>query len=128
MLRVKAIQGEPTRFRVEGNSVQCGNCGRMFNTRLRTELGDGVGCPKCGAALRRRWHLCDIAAHDLAGECDCEFYQMTKLKEVRRMTKEERMSFDDRCHHLEAARTFALDVALHAHRKVNQVEREECAP
>lgn len=77
----------------------------------------GDPCPRCGGALEARWHKVDIARCDLNGECGCEHFQMTLFKELKRLTKAQRALGPFRCAHIEAAREFALDVAVAGHEK-----------
>lgn len=130
MLRVKAIPGEATRYWVESNSLQCVSaaCGHLLNRRWRHVPFDATGaklpprrhevgdpCPRCGSALDLRFHVVDIASYGYSGQCSCEFFQYSCEPKVARLPKDQQGAGEFRCHHIRAARDFALDVALHAH-------------
>ena len=117
MLRVMAIAGEPTRFHVESNSLQCVKCERLFNRRLNPDLHVGGKCPKCSGQLDVRFHLVDIAANDMAGKCSCEFHQYRVQPELNHIPIAERAQSRHKCAHVDAARAFALDVALKLHER-----------
>lgn len=127
MLRVKAIESEPTRFHVESGTLTCVNpqCGATYNRRTRHRLvADqrqptdylhiGDKCPKCSGYLDVRFMLVDIAANNLNGGCSCEFFSFVQGPALAKLLPSERAMGKCRCSHIEAARQFALDVALHA--------------
>lgn len=145
MLRVKAIPGEPTRFWVESGTLQCTDpqCGKSYNRRTRHRLIPGqahptdylhIGdaCPACGSTLDVRFHVCDLAAFNNNGQCGCEFFSFVHAPALARMLPSEQGAGRCRCSHLEAARSFALDVALKAHEhdryRGARGQREEAQP
>lgn len=87
----------------------------VVGLKLKAFRQPGEQCPKCGAALDNRWHKVDIARNDLNGECGCEHFQFTLRKELRKVSKEDRAMGLCRCAHIEAARDFAIDVAVATH-------------
>lgn len=122
MLRVIKEDGSPTRFFVESNCLQCGNhqCVKLFNKYLKQGLHSGMKCPKCGGMLDHRWHLVDIAEFNGNGFCGCEFFAFRQQPLLTRATPAEQGMGKWRCKHIVAARDFALDVALRAHRYDNK--------
>ncbi len=118
-MKVLHIAGEPTRFRVEGASLECGHCKRLFS-RLKTayaKLKPGDHCPVCeeekvvqavaeqaGWAhaatfnegpvdnvprLGVRWHLVDIALWHPIGQCSCEGWMFHRKPEVEKLSPSE---------------------------------------
>ena len=146
MLRVMAIVGESTRFHVESNTLQCTDpqCGKMYNRRTRHRLVPGqahptdylhIGdpCPACGTGtLDVRFHVCDLESYNCNGGCSCEFFSFVHAPALSRMLPSEQGAGRCRCSHLEAARSFALDVALKAHEhdryRDARGQREEAQP
>lgn len=129
MLRVKAIQGEPTRFWVESNTLQCMNtrCAKLYTRHQRhrlipkqsqptSYLRSGDACPECGAKLEKRYHVVDISSNHSNGSCGCEYFEFVHAPKLKNLSPAERGAGKHRCSHIIAAREFALDVALHAHR------------
>lgn len=116
MMHAKVIPGEPTRFYVSSNRYGCTECNARFLISENSFMGEGMACPKCGRGkVELRYHLCDIAAYDLAGMCSCEWHQFSVKPKLDKMSKERRLSNPIRCAHLEYARNFALDVLLKLH-------------
>ena len=145
MLRVKAIPGEPTRFWVESNTLVCTSpeCSRTYNRKQRHRLVPnqssptdylhiGDPCPVCGATLDVRFHVVDIASNNCNGQCGCEFFSFTHAPALAKLLPSDRGMGKHRCSHIEAARQFALDVALHGHEyeryKDAGRQREEAQP
>ena len=130
MLKVAHIEGEPTRFRVEGNSFRCSVCPARFLKRENSMMAVGMECPKCHKGkIEERWHLVDIASLDTNGFCDCEWFQYSVLTKVKKMSREQRIAHPLTCAHIPIARAFALDVALNLHlweqRKGKPVDEED---
>ena len=169
MLRVKAVDGEPTRFWVESNTLQCVNpqCAKQYSRLTRHQLIQGQKEPTdklhigdlCPACVRRhedwaescrivvhsdsytlapqekkdevalllkgrepkistldvRFHTVDIAAFHGNGQCGCEWFTMHHIPELNKLLPSEQAFGKHRCHHIRAAREFALDVALKVH-------------
>jgi hypothetical protein len=123
MLRVIKEDGSPTRFFVESNCLQCGNpqCGKLFNKYLKQGLHAGMKCPKCKTGMMdHRFHLVDLAFYNNHGKCSCEYFMYDREPKVSRETPVEQSMGKWRCQHIDAARDFALDVALRAHERENQ--------
>lgn len=138
-MRVLPVKGEPTRYWVESNSLQCSSCDTLFS-RLEPRhksLSEGSPCPRClnpgprppsegprePGQLRTRYHLVDIACYWPVGECSCEHFQYRLKAELAKMspaelrTASQRRAAALRCSHIEAARNAALDVTVHAHER-----------
>lgn len=117
MLRVVAIHGEPTRFYVESQSLQC--CvhpeDHLFSRHRKPHLAIGGACPKCGGQLDVRFHLVDIALFNANGQCACEWFAFKLGPAVSRVPLPEQGAGKWRCSHIEAARNFALDLSLKQH-------------
>jgi len=75
----------------------------------------GDQCPKCGGVLEMRLHKVDIARFNCNGECGCEYFTTTLQKELRKLKPAEQALGLHRCSHIEAARDFAIDVAIAGH-------------
>lgn len=79
-----------------------------------------------------RFHVCDIAAFTNNGQCGCEFFSFVHAPALSRMLPSEQGEGRCRCSHIDAARGFALDVALKAHEHVRykdaRGQREEAQP
>lgn len=118
MLWVKAIPGEPTGFWVESNSLQCIKCSRLYN-KLQRKLHVGGPCPHegCDGTLDLRFHKVDIANWNQNGECSCEYFQIKLAPVLSRLPLPDQGAGLHRCHHIRAAREFALDVSLRAHER-----------
>ena len=65
--------------------------------------------------MRERFHLVDIAEFNSNGICSCEFFECGHGPKLRGMSSVEQAMGKHRCQHIEAARSFALDVALKCH-------------
>lgn len=140
-MRVIPVPGEPTRYRVESNSLECTKreCGKLYTRRNRHLLAPGdrstsaylfVGdpCPKCGSRLDLRFHLVDIASFNRNGQCDCEYFSCGLGPKVAALLPEHQAEGRHRCAHIAAARDFALDLSLTAHQRRNGGEREAVGP
>ncbi len=83
-----------------------------------------------------RFHMVDISSFNGIGMCACEYFQMTLAPSLRRMDRIQLQAAylfasKHRCHHIQAARDFALDVALKSHdreRYAGTKQREENQP
>lgn len=93
----------------------------------------GDQCPKCAGVMEMRFHKVDIARFNCNGECGCEYFTTTLQKELRKLSASEQALGLFRCSHIEAARDFAVDVAVagHEHQRLrvngNGKQREEHA-
>jgi hypothetical protein len=116
MLKVKAIPGEPSRFRVEGNSFRCSECPARFLKRENSMMREGMACPKCHKGfIEERYHLVDIASYNTNGACSCEWFHYELAPKVKKMSKGQRLTNPLRCAHISIARSFCLDVLLELH-------------
>lgn len=134
-MRVLKVDGEPTRFFVESASLQCvrPECNKLFSKFKRPELHVGFKCPACGlGTLDLRFHTVDIADNEGNGCCSCEYFQFTMGPRLSGMLPNERREGKCRCSHIQAARNFALDLALYVHdieqHKDARGQREENQP
>lgn len=136
-MTVAQIQGEPTRFHVESGTLYCAKCKRQFNrreTRYRLlDEGDDCPHPECQAeeALRRRYHLVDVAAYHPVGQCACEHFSMRLVKEVEKLSPAalhrltQGQQEDLRCTHIKAARQYALTLTIAQHERERLNGRKE---
>lgn len=138
-LRVQAIPGEPTRFRVESNSLECLRCHKLFS-RQRGNYHVGQQCPHCKASLTNdvvfnriltseaqvelakaeldvRFHTVDISTYNRNGWCSCEYFEFSLATKLRGILPNQQAEGRYRCSHIDAARDFALDVALVVHKQ-----------
>lgn len=153
-LRVQKVEGEATRFHVESNSWCCTRCDATYNRKHRPKLQLGQQCPAClrrkDGRLKRaatlfggkkwvhdenpdapvgrldhRWHLVDIAAFNLNGQCSCEYFCYAVGPQLRLLSPAAQGDAKLWCTHIAEARRFALDVALKAHEDARLGLREE---
>lgn len=147
MLHVKPIQGEQTRFYVEAQTLQCTNCNNQASRtpyrhiyfghrqkaflqqigvwgkvkkvldKVKDDWKDDGQCRKCGHVLEPRWHQVDIALWEGNGQCSCEFFAYTLGPLVRKLDKAQRSAGLHRCLHIDAAREFAVDLAIKMHER-----------
>lgn len=125
-MRVIPVSGEPTRFRCESASLECCACAATFS-RLEAKhaaLAVGSKCPKgCGGTLDVRFHMVDVAWFHPVGRCSCEHWNFRLGPQVGRMTRAQlegltqQQARNLRCSHIEAARTAAIDIAIHSHER-----------
>lgn len=99
-----------------------GLLGKVEKALAKAEAGEsgrqpGDHCPRCGAALSERFHKVDISSYAYNGKCGCEAFAFGIEPTLSRLPEEEWSLGMWRCQHIDAARNFALDLALHAHAK-----------
>jgi hypothetical protein len=90
-----------------------GELAERYSNRPGRRPGDQ--CPRCGGQLDVRFHRVDISAYGLNGWCSCEFFAFSLGPKLDKLGKAERGAGLYRCHHIWAARDFALDLSLKAH-------------
>ena len=116
LMHAKVRVGESTRFDVSSNRWGCTNCESRFLKLENPFMGEGMKCPDCKVGdIEERYHLVDLASHDLNGACSCEWFAFSIAPKVRLMQKGERLFRPKRCAHIDYARSFALNVLLKLH-------------
>lgn len=121
-MTVSQVPGETTRFYVESTSLECQDCHKLY-TRQDMRNKELTDCTRCGGPLGIRFHLVDISCWDPIGECSCEHFQYRLKKEVEKISpiKLRQLSQSEahrlRCTHIEAARTYAIDLSIRQHQR-----------
>ena len=85
-----------------------------------------------GGRLEVRFHVVDIAAHNMNGKCGCEYFEFALENVVAGLPPEIQGLGKYRCSHIDAVREFALDLTIlnHEHRRYADAngQREEAQP
>lgn len=138
MLKVHPVQGEATRFYVESNTLECLNreCGkikayvfhpRLFNRKEHPELQVGGRCPVCKTGqLDVRFHQVDVSEYNCNGSCTCEHFVLNPKmeKKIKTLSPAEQAMGMCRCHHINEARDFALDLSIKGHQRFHKHDQE----